>query len=782
MTYPTNHRFFLFSAVATLLILLTGCRNGKVSPDPQERNETTAFLSLLNFDGDTLPAGLTADGATARQVSSFHPGDDQALEITFPSEVHMPIVSYHPEQPWDWSGLEEFNIALDARNTGRESIQLYLGLTDATGAFANRSVVLAPGETRTCFIVLDGLFFDTDSGMRESPLPWETSDKMFVFRWGSKAIDLTRVTELSMFVRGTLLDKSIAVDNIRLRRNPAYGTTYLEEVVDEFGQNAKQEYPIKIDSEEELKKAAETELAALSTSGPMPDRSRFGGWKDGPRLAATGYFRTEKVDGKWWMVDPEGYIFFSHGLANVRMANLSTLTGIDFRDPTVREIDPEGVIPVDSVGGVAVSDEVRQTRYVASSMRRNMFTWLPEYDSDLADHYSYRHAVHQGPVKSGETYSFYRANLERRYGETAPDSYMRKWEEVTLARMQDWGFTSMGNWVDPAFYPNQQVPYFANGWIIGNFKTLSAGHDVWAPMPDPFDPEFAGRAELTIHVVADEIKGSPWCVGVFIDNEKSWGAREGTVEQRYGLILDALSRDTAVSPAKNAFTEYLRARYETIDKLNGRWKSGFGSWDTFAKGVKLKEYTPESEQDLSAMLAMLSEEYFRVVHDALARALPNHLYMGVRMASWGMPEETVRAAIKYSDVLSFNIYQDGIQSHGWSFLYDIDLPCIIGEFHIGATRETGLFHGGLVQADGQADRARMYKAYMESVLSHDMMVGAHWFQYVDSPITGRAFDGEPYNVGFVTVTDIPYPEMVTAAKAFNAALYPKRYNNTEEIK
>ena len=57
------------------------------------------------------------------------------------------------------------------------------------------------------------------------------------------------------------------------------------------------------------------------------------------------------------------------------------------------------------------------------------------------------------------------------------------------------------------------------------------------------------------------------------------------------------------------------------------------------------------------------------------------------------------------------------------------------------------------------------------------MVGAHWFQYTDSPLTGRAHDGENYNVGFVSITDIPYPEMVEAAKAFNKDLYQRRFGS-----
>jgi len=78
-------------------------------------------------------------------------------------------------------------------------------------------------------------------------------------------------------------------------------------------------------------------------------------------------------------------------------------------------------------------------------------------------------------------------------------------------------------------------------------------------------------------------------------------------------------------------------------------------------------------------------------------------------------------------------------------------------------------------AADQADRARLYTDYMNSVIDNPYFVGAHWFQYIDSPLTGRAYDGENYNVGFVSITDQPYRELVAAAKAVNRALYQRRY-------
>lgn len=754
----------------------------------KQNDSASALRNLVDFEKPGALQMFESPNVDAKIVKADDAfGSGKALAIKFSDTTRFSGIRLKPKTPWNWSELSEYNMAVDLKNTSDESVQVYLSLVDERGdelgdkvlghraATSNRSVNLAPGESGTYFVILDGAFVDTNAGIREQPKPWVTDDEMFYWRYGEQHVNLGNVTQLALFVRGTLSVKSIEVDNLRLRKNPEYDLSYLSGFVDEFGQNSRVDFPIKVHSQAELREAANKELAALATSGPMPDRSRFGGWKDGPKLEATGYFRTQKMGDQWWMVDPDGYLFFSHGVANVRMANLTTMTGVDFKDPSVRLIDPNEVTPEDSIGIVAVSDQARKSRYVSSDIRNNMFNWLPSYDDELAEHYSYRRKVLRGPVDSGETFSFYRANLERRYGQTSPESYIKKWEEVTLDRMLDWGFTSMGNWVDPAFYPNEKVPYFANGWIIGDFKTLASKHDVWSPMPDPYDPEFAKRAELTVDIIAKEIKGSPWCVGIFVDNEKSWGFRKGSNEQRFGIILDALSKEAAQSPAKHAFTVHLEDKYQDIKKLNTAWGSSFNAWSDLAKGFAFDSEREAYVSDLSDMLEMLSEKYFIVVHGAVEKALPNHLYMGARMANFGMPDETIKAAVKYSDVLSFNIYEEGVQDHDWAFLKDIDLPSVIGEFHIGATNETGLFHPGLVQADDQKDRAQMYLKYMQSVADHKNMVGAHWFQYIDSPITGRAIDGEPYNVGFVSNTDIPYDDMVNAAKKFNSALYANRF-------
>ena len=80
---------------------------------------------------------------------------------------------------------------------------------------------------------------------------------------------------------------------------------------DKYGQFKYREWPGKTHSDAELAAAAAEEERDLAAHPGPKGRDAFGGWAEGPKLKATGRFRTEKVDGKWWLVDPLGNLFWS---------------------------------------------------------------------------------------------------------------------------------------------------------------------------------------------------------------------------------------------------------------------------------------------------------------------------------------------------------------------------------------------------------------------------------------------------------------------------------------
>tara|TARA_R110002049_G_scaffold5422_3_gene37576 strand:+ start:604 stop:2967 length:2364 start_codon:yes stop_codon:yes gene_type:complete len=778
----SNRHYLLFSNKSSLLsiiffiFIIVSCKN------PEKQTQETSKLwdyeseiIIDNFEADTLNPNIVSIKSEVEHETSEYDQGKKSLKVHFKKDEKISGIEIKPSTPWVLDPNKKYCLVFDAKSMNNQSAFLTAEIYNGKGQKTKRIVSIIPNTFNSYYFEITTQKEDIDSGLRDTPPAWETDAIHMKINGLLYYIDFSQVSKINISREQGYKDKTVLIDNIRIMESPERDPNFLKGIVDKYGQNAKMDFPIKIHSDEELKAKADEELKSLAEYTLMPDRSQYGGWKDGPKLKATGFFRTEKVNGKWALVDPEGYLFFSIGLANVRMANSTTYTGIDYTDENIKYRDPEDVTPEDSKGIIEVPEDIMKTAYVVNKLRNDMFVELPSYDDELANHYSYRKESHIGPIEHGQTFSFYRANLERRYGEVYPNSFFDKWVEVTENRFRNWGFTSFGNWIDPAFYDRNKLPYFANGWIIGNYQKIYSGSDYWGPMPDPFDPEFERRAKKSINTVAEEVKDNPWCIGVFIDNERSWG-REGTVRQHYGLVLDGLSKDNK-SYLKNEYMKILRKKYKSIGALNVAWQTNISSWNVLEAGIDYKSRTKFSDEmvaDFSELLETFATKYFQVVHDALEEKMPNHMYLGSRFAAWGVTLEVRKSAAKYVDVFSYNHYKEGIGKKYWKFLEEVDMPTLIGEFHMGAS-DSGLFHSGLVHGANQEDRANMFKDYAYSAIDNPYFVGVHWFQYLDSPISGRAHDGENYNVGFVSNTDIPYPEMVKAAKEINSSLYTRRF-------
>ena len=757
------------------LVIATFFLQCKPSENEKEVAKIWDFKSQIvveDFNSEKLSNTIETENSSYDIIDN---NDSKAIKVNFKSDEKYSGIKLQPNITLDSN--KSYCLAFDAKSIGDETTFLTVFVENGKGDRVRRIVNVDNNELKSYFFELTIPETDVKSGLRDTPPAWETEAVHMKINGLLYLMDFSQVKSIEFMRLQGLKDKQLIIDNISIVESPERDPNFLKGIVDKFGQNAKKDFPIKVSSDEELKRIADEELKSLEEYTLMADRCQYGGWKDGPKVEATGFFRKQKHNGKWALVCPDGHLYFSIGLANVRMANSTTYTGIDYTDETLYHRDPEDVTPEDSKGIIEIPLETMKTGHVVNKLRNDMFVELPSYEDPLANHYSYRRESHFGPIEHGQTFSFYRANLERRYGETYPNSFFDKWLEVTENRMRNWGFTSFGNWIDPAFYHRNNLPYFANGWIIGDFQKVYSGSDYWGPMPDPFDPEFERRAKKSIDVVSEEVKNNPWCIGVFIDNERSWGNMSSD-KLHYGLVLDGLSKGSD-SYLKREFMKILKDKHKSITSLNQQWKTNFSSWGELEKGVDYKSKDQFNEgmiSDFSTLLEAFATKYFQVIHDALEVKMPNYMYMGCRFAVWGITDEVRKSAAKYVDVFSYNYYKEGIGTKYWKFLEEVDMPTIIGEYHMGAS-DSGLFHSGLVHGANQEDRANMWSDYAGSTIDNPYLVGTHWFQYLDSPITGRAHDGENYNVGFVSTTDIPYPPMIKKAKEVNSGLYKRRFGN-----
>jgi hypothetical protein len=687
---------------------------------------------LWSFEKPDEIAPLITDHARAAAVANRGvTNGNKALRIDFqPSEFPTVRFLAPSDQSWDWS--QSAGLTVDVTNPGSESVTFFLRVDDDVASDGMEhcrtgQATIDTGKTKTFTIALarpDPMTL----GMRG--LPPLNNGGASMPASGKGPFDPHHITGLHIFLIRPKEARSLIIDNVRLEPPAQLSMTG---IVDQFGQYAKADWPGKIKSPEQLKAVGHREAAELAAHPELPDRDPWGGWAKGPQLKPTGFFRTERVDGKWWLVDPDGRLFLSVGPCTTHLGEATITTG-----------------------------------------RETMFQWLPAKDYPLAAHIGYVNRVHSGPLKEGATYDFYAANMHRKYG----DDFTAAWTSATIDRLRAWGFNTLGNWSDPrlraANPAGHRLAYVVTASVFGRHAQVRSGQDYWGAMHDPFDPKFAEDAQRSISAAAARVKDDPWCLGYFVDNELSWGGgRDSDWRARYGLAYGALSLDAAASPAKAAFIKQLKGKYADIEKLNAAWGTAFKAWPDLSAPFSPTTAPPDAmRQDLTAYLKAFALKYFTIVRDAVRAADSNHLYLGCRFA-W-KTNEAVEAAGEICDVVAFNIYQRRLEATQLgSAIAKLNKPCIIGEFHFGAL-DRGLFHPGLVAAKDQAERAAMYLDYVRSVVDHPSFVGCHWFQYADEPLLGRCYDGENYNIGLVSVTDTPYPELIAAAKKAHAEMYERR--------
>jgi len=691
--------------------------NIRLIPTPPAPPLETTPKPLLSFENPAGMANLHLTDATAELTTDGVTDGKSALKVSFTSASSYPNVEFPLTPPQNFLGYG--GLALDITNPGPDAVRFGVRLDDApddNGGHRQGGSTIAPGQTAS-FVYA----FQPDPislGMKSLP---PINEMRSLGSMGDGPFDLGHIANYQVFLIQPTESQSLILDNVRLVPGAKLD---LGGVIDAFGQNTKTDWPGKLKSAAEYPARIAAEEADIAAHPMIPGEDKYGGWAGGPQLKATGFFRTEKYQGKWSLVDPDGRLFFSVGADTVGIGEASVVTG-----------------------------------------REYMYGALPADDPILNKHKSHTKTIYAGPVKEGDTIDFYGANLERKYG----TDYKAQWQASVLKRLPSWGLNTIGDFSDWCFNGASTVPYTVALWPAWNHARVDMG---WGSFDDPFDPKFGADVNVALQGQLDRVKDDPYCLGYFVGNEEKWG--NGTQgRSRYTIPLTVLATDVSKSPAKVAFLAQLHQKYGDIAALNTAWGTTFAIWDDLNAPFKATALPDAMQTDLSTFFLSFARQYFKTVHDTIKAGDPNHLYLGCRFA--GYTPETLQASTEFTDVTSFNLYRLNIDRAEWDkILAGYDHPVLIGEFHFGAL-DRGQFGPGLLDAGTQKGRGEAFKKYVNSVLDNPMFVGCHWFQYTDEPLLGRTLDGENGNLGWVNVTDTPYPELVAAGREMAAGMYGRRY-------
>lgn len=485
-------------------------------------------------------------------------------------------------------------------------------------------------------------------------------------------------------------------------------------LVDRFGQTTRKEFPGRVASIEELRQDVRDEAAYYASLAP-PARNAFGGLPgSGGRLGLrrTGFFHVERRDDRWILVDPAGDAFFHLGICSFGF-------GEDYT-------------------------------YIEG--RESIYEWLPERTGEFAA------AYHPETYWNPRAFSFYRANLIRKYGGFSDEAFY----ERMIGRIRQAGFNSVGAFSGgSATYRKLHFPYVAT-LPLGQWSLGSAIPGVRGVF-DPFDETVLKKIDDLFAKSLPGAADEPLLIGYFLENE-----------QGFEDLPRAVAKLDGTHACKRRLVSMLEERYPDIAACNTAWGMDAPSFAALAD-QGLPVVTKAAFADLEAFTELFLDAYYRAIVDTFRTYDANHMLIGNRWQPGTANSEVLcRVAGKYLDVVSINYYTEGIDTAFARRLYrwSGERPQMWSEFFYTAEQESNV--AGRLDVATQRERGQAYRYYIETAASLGFVVGTEWFTLIDQAVTGRFFEkynGERQNTGLFNVCDRPYREAIAEMAAAHRNVY-----------
>ena len=328
----------------------------------------SAFLILVTA------AGL-AGADTKRVVFDSHARSREKFPTEYvPALMHEFPVSEHkwalkdlnPDLPSDWSSYKFLVMEVKSSTPQRFLLRLYT----ADGMRALRFHQFGGGVWIRAAVPLAYFQSQSQEG-QDLAAVFNKSRNPFWMAVVGPFGPIKAVQSLAVAMVAPVGNPTLEIRNVHLS-NDDPGSEVLDKlpVVDEFGQWIPAESPGKIKSLEQLKSEWDSEDKSLHP-GEF-GYCKYGGFA-GTHAKATGFFRVEQIDGKWWFVDPDGHLFISMGVNGIGSGGASTRV-------TGRETYFAGEPPADLPAGTSGRRPVAGDFYGWNLARRYGAGWDSKAD------------------------------------------------------------------------------------------------------------------------------------------------------------------------------------------------------------------------------------------------------------------------------------------------------------------------------------------------------------------------------------------------------------------
>lgn len=285
--------------------------------------------------------------------------------------------------------------------------------------------------------------------------------------WGDR-VDLEKVDRIKFYINRKsespatfCLTPLLATENeVSVIKHPVLPKGKL---LDEIGQSTLHNW----DGKTKNLAALKTNLTARleNTKHTFPNHfSKWGGSKAQKLDEGTGFFRVYNKSNRWWLVDPDGHLFWSMGIDSVR---------------------------VDTSGNMHLLEDALE--------------FIPPQDGAFSEIYS---------LQDNQLHiNYLAANFIRTFG---TKGWRDKWATIALDELRRLRFNTVGNWSEWNYASKAVFPYVRPMSFKGE-----KSQRIYRDFPDVFHPDF----EIDAVAYAKDLEESvddPALIGYFMMNEPQW--------------------------------------------------------------------------------------------------------------------------------------------------------------------------------------------------------------------------------------------------------------------
>lgn len=348
-------------------------------------------------------------------------------------------------------------------------------------------------------------------------------------RCGGDRVDLSQVDRMKLTIlrkskqpsRFCITDVVATTEEIPVIEHPVLPRGKL---IDTVGQSTIHNWKGKTENAEQLVSNLTERLNSCSHT--FPDQfSKWGGWKKKKIDSHNGFFGVHRDENRWWLVDPDGYLFWSSGV-----------------------------------------DCVRSSIDANVHLLEDALEFIPSNTGDFSEAYSRGRQMHINYLAS---------NFIRAFGR---DNWKQNWAEIALDELKRLRFNSVGNWSEWEYASIAGVPYVRPM----SFNPVLTNY-IYRDFPDVFHPDFEKDAAKYAQELGDTVEDLA-LIGYFMMNEPKWAFSSEL--PAVGMLFnteECSTRDELVKFLQNRYkterdlSESWRSEVEFGLIKKGKWKGRLSS-------------------------------------------------------------------------------------------------------------------------------------------------------------------------------------------------------------